>query len=84
MTFHASQPNSQEDSRMSRRKQTKPLRLNEDEELQTGRRHGDSSYYSVMVLGTVGSLLSPDINCYLTGQGRHWGGGREGGAGGGA
>ena len=39
MTVDESQPadRRQEDSKMSRRKQTKPLRLNEEEEIQTGK-----------------------------------------------
>ena len=83
MNFHESQPGSQEDATMSRRKQTKPLRLNEDEELQTGKTSvvrqplaGDGSLSTVCCdwTGCLGHCTPGDINCYLTGRGGEEGG----------
>ena len=71
VTVDESQPadRRQEDSKMSRRKQTKPLRLNEEEEIQTGK--------LILILFVVsdwwlwrclGHCTPRDINCYLTGR----------------
>ena len=71
---------------MSRRKQTKPLRLNEDEELQTGKTSvvrqslaGDGSLSTVCCdwTGCLGHCTPGDINCYLTGPGGRRGGRQE-------
>ena len=52
---------------MSRRKQTKPLRLNEDEELQTGK--SSLRWFLVVVGGGDGSLstVSCEGDCSVTG-----------------